>query len=238
MLLFLKEIFMNTMPKRAFHGGTNAVMSGRNGMSQFEISKRIYSSGILSRIELSMSAKLVLIALGNHYNPEKNGMFPSQKFISEQIGISLKSVERAIKELKNANLLVYVTKKVNCYYFTTKFFAEIKLSEDIGQIDGRNIGQIDGQTEKHEQKKNREGEKKSGGYQARSFMQQPKGMNYQPVKLDLRRDEENPWNDEAVARKFIADLRNSMANEYVRKKVHNVCEHWEARGVNLRELLG
>ena len=69
-------------------------------------------------------------------------------------------------------------------------------------------------------------------------MQQPKGMNYQPVKLDLRRDEENPWNDEAVARKFIADLRNSMANEYVRKKVHNVCEHWEARGVNLRELLG
>ena len=114
---------MNTMPKRAFHGGTNAVMSGRNGMSQFEISKRIYSSGILSRIELSMSAKLVLIALGNHYNPEKNGMFPSQKFISEQIGISLKSVERAIKELKNANLLVYVTKKVNCYYFTTKFFA-------------------------------------------------------------------------------------------------------------------
>ena len=63
MLLFLKEIFMNTMPKRAFHGGTNAVMSGRNGMSQFEISKRIYSSGILNRIKLSMSAKLVLIAL-------------------------------------------------------------------------------------------------------------------------------------------------------------------------------
>ena len=62
---------MNTMPKRAFHGGTNAVTSSRSGMSQFEISKRIYSSGILSRIELSMSAKLVLIALANHYNPEK-----------------------------------------------------------------------------------------------------------------------------------------------------------------------
>lgn len=236
MLLFLKEIFMNTMPKRAFHGGTNAVTSSRSGMSQFEISKRIYSSGILSRIELSMSAKLVLIALANHYNPEKSGMFPSQKFISEQVGISLKSVERAIKELKNANLLVYVTKKVNCYYFTAKFFAEIKMSDDIGHFDGRNNGQFDGQTEKHEQKKNMEGAKKSNGYQARSFMQQPKGVDYQPVKLDLRRDEETPWNDESVARRFVEGLRSSMGNAFVRQKVQNVCEHWAARGVNLMEL--
>lgn len=201
--------------------------------SQFLISKMIYSSGILNRISLSMSAKLVLMALANHYNPQKNGMFPSQKFMADQLGISLKSVERAIKELKNANLLMYVTKKVNRYYFTAKFFAEIKMSDNFGQNDGCDHRQIDAQTDKHEQKNNRVFSKKSNEQPRKPFVAQQKGVDYQPVKLDMRRDEQTPWNDFAVAQSYVDSLKASLHNAFVRQKVQDVCEHWNKQGHKL-----
>lgn len=199
-------------------------------LSQFEISKRIYSSGILSRVDLSMSAKLVLIALTNHYNPQKCGMFPSQKFVAEQLGVSLKSVERAVKELKNANLLVYVTKKVNCYYFTAKFFDEIKMSDHIGQNDGHEIGQNDALTYKHEQKNNSDFQKNYGERKAKTYGTQQKGIDYQPAKIDCRRDEQTPWNDFEVACNFVDSLKDSLSNVFIRQKVEAICDHWKSQG--------
>lgn len=207
-----------------------------NGLSQFEISKQIYFSGILNRINLSMSAKMVLIALANHYNPQKSGMFPSQKFISEQLGVSLKSVERAIKELKAANLVVYVTKKVNCYYFTAKFFDEIKLSDEYRQIVGSDTRQNVAQTDNHEQKKNRVFQKTFSAQRsnpAPAKTSQPKGMDYQPAVLDFSRDEETPWNDIEVAKQFICELKASMDNAFVKQRVQKILDHWRLLGHEL-----
>ncbi len=218
------------------HGNFDNVTMLNNGLSQFEISKQIYFSGILNRISLSMSAKMVLIALANHYNPQKSGMFPSQKFISEQLGVSLKSVERAIKELKTANLVVYVTKKVNCYYFTAKFFDEIKLSDEYRQIVGSDTRQNVAQTDNHEQKKNKVFQKtfsaqRSNPSPRKDF--QPKGMDYQPAVLDFSRDEETPWNDIGVAKQFIFELKGSMDNAFVKQRVQKILEHWRSLGHEL-----
>jgi len=77
-----------------------------NHVSQFEICKQIYTSGILNKVKLTPTSKLVLIALANHY-PK---VFPSQKFIADQLGITERSVIRAIQELKNKGLILYITK--------------------------------------------------------------------------------------------------------------------------------
>lgn len=120
-------------------------------INQFELSKMVYTSGFLAKVNLTPTAKLVLIALMQHYNANNAEMFPSQKFLSAQLGISEKSVERAIANLRDENLIFYVTQKVNKYRFTAHFFEQIKMSVDIRQNVGSYHRQNVGQTNNSEQ---------------------------------------------------------------------------------------
>jgi len=101
---------------------------GLNPSTSFEICKQIYTSGLFSKIKLSNSSKLVIIAMGNHYNPNKPDIFPSIKYLASQLGIGDRSVARAIVELKNAGLIIYETKNVNRYRFTNIFFEMINMA--------------------------------------------------------------------------------------------------------------
>ena len=111
-------------------------------ISSFEIVKQIYTSGMLASLKLSPSSKLVLIALANHYNPNKPDMFPSQDYLSKQLGISPRSIARAIKELSLVGVVIYETKNVNRYKFTSKFFDLAKLAYNTGQIDKSNYANL------------------------------------------------------------------------------------------------
>lgn len=101
-----------------------------HGYSQFELCKLIYTSGILNKIKLTPTSKLVLIALANHYNPDKADMFPSQEYLCRQLGISKRSVINAVNELKTKALIMYETKKVNRYVFTASFFKLINFAPE------------------------------------------------------------------------------------------------------------
>lgn len=125
-----------------------------NQFTQYELCKNIYSSGFFKKVKLKNTAKLVLIALANHYNAEKEDMFPSQRYLAEYLDISEKSVERAIAELRNAKIIIYVTQRVNHYKFTNYFYESVKMSENMRQDVGSVIRQNVGQTNKHEQRKN------------------------------------------------------------------------------------
>ena len=120
-------------------------------INQFELSKMVYTSGFLAKVNLTPTAKLVLIALMQHYNANNAEMFPSQKFLGAQLGISEKSVERAIANLRDENLIFYVTQQVNKYRFTAHFFEQIKMSVDHRQNVGSHHRQNVGQTNKDEQ---------------------------------------------------------------------------------------
>ena len=120
-------------------------------ITQFELSKLLYTSGFLTKINLTPTAKLVLMALIQHYNANNAEMFPSQKFLSLQLGISEKSVERAIANLSSENLISYITQKVNKYRFTAYFFEQIKMSVNRRQNVGCNHRQNVGQTNNAEQ---------------------------------------------------------------------------------------
>lgn len=92
------------------------------GFSQFELSKITLKN--LNKFKLSPTAKLVLLSLVDHYNPNKKDFYPAQQTMADNLGVNVSSVKRAIKELAQQGVIVYETKKVNRYKLTNKFFTQ------------------------------------------------------------------------------------------------------------------
>lgn len=134
----------------------NNVFEFRKTVTQFELTKIIYESAFFAKIPLTPSSKLFLWALCTHYNPDNETMFPSQATVAKRLGMSEKSAERAVKELKEKGLVDYETKKVNHYKFSQKFFSLVKMSvmsrQNVGCDDRQNVGQ----TNNKEQRNNKE----------------------------------------------------------------------------------
>jgi|GEM_PF-2383732 len=134
-------------------------------ITQFELSKMLYESEAFSRIELTASAKLFLWALCSHYNPDNETMFPAQATVAKRLGMSSRSAERAVKELRDKGLVTYTTKRVNHYVFSPYFFKLVglllvKKDDTLADMNRQNVGyshrQNVGLTNKHEQKKKKD----------------------------------------------------------------------------------
>lgn len=81
----------------------------------------------LSCLDLTPSTKLVCIYLTICYNPKNKYVFPKQSTVAEKMGISERTVTRAINELVDKD---FCTKKrkpygSNLYTFTDTFFETI-----------------------------------------------------------------------------------------------------------------
>ena len=98
---------MQTMKKEAAHGFT-----------QFELTTGIIIK--LNTFNLTPTAKLVLLYLTTCYNPEHAEVFPKQKTIADKLGVSERSVMRAIQELFNDGLILIECKYTNRYKFTSR----------------------------------------------------------------------------------------------------------------------
>lgn len=142
---------LNQQTKRKEGKGGNDNLVTISSVSQYELVNAIYDSRILSSTKLTPSAKLVLIGIARHYNPAKQDCYPSYSFMCDHLGISKKSMERAIKELVSAGFITYRTQKVNRYRFTGHFFASVNLTVNMRQNDGSDMRQNDAQTNNHEQ---------------------------------------------------------------------------------------
>lgn len=115
---------MNTVKKHAQHG-----------FSQFTLTQNLLNN--LSQFKLTPTAKLVLLELSSFYNPNKADMFPKQKTLAKKIGISERSVVRAVQELLNEGLIIVECKYTNRYKFTSRIVSQRpeNMSEDFGQND-------------------------------------------------------------------------------------------------------
>ena len=102
------------------------------GVSQFELSKITLKN--LNKFDLSPTGKLVLLSLIDCYNPRSEEIFPKQSTIADNLGISIKSVQRSIKELADAQVVIYETKSTNRYKLTSTFFDLLKMSHNTPKI--------------------------------------------------------------------------------------------------------
>lgn len=115
----------------------------QHGFSQFRLTNKTVNN--LSQFDLTPTAKLVLVYLTTCYNPKKADMFPKQKTIAMKLGISERSIVRAISELIKAGLIVVECKYSNRYKFTSKIvskspeieknFEAENMSDDLSQND-------------------------------------------------------------------------------------------------------
>jgi DNA-binding Lrp family transcriptional regulator len=60
-------------------------------------------------------------------------MKPSIEYMSDKLGISVRAIHRAIKELSARGLITYETNKVNHYKFTAIFMSEMQAGKGTGQ---------------------------------------------------------------------------------------------------------
>ena len=87
-------------------------------MTQFRFTNKIINS--LALYDITPVSKLVLLYLSSCFNPKNQDVFPKQETISSTLGISKRSVIRAIDDLLNAGLIMLERKGSNRYTFTEK----------------------------------------------------------------------------------------------------------------------
>lgn len=115
---------MNTAKKQCTHA-----------FSQFTLTNKLLQN--LYKYKLTPTAKLVLLELSTYYNPKHADIFPKQRTLADKIGVSERSIVRAISELVKAGLIIIECKYTNHYKFLPKIVSECaeNLSEDLRQDD-------------------------------------------------------------------------------------------------------
>ena len=111
---------VNTAEKHAVHG-----------FSQIKLTNWLLNN--LSQFNLKPTTKLVLLYLSGCYNPKHADVFPKQKTIALQMGISERSVISAIQELHKEGLVISERKYTNRYKFTSRILNLGALEEDFLQ---------------------------------------------------------------------------------------------------------
>lgn len=89
-----------------------------HGFSQFELSKNVLNN--LYKFKLTPTSKLVLLYLVDCYNENHQEVFPKQRTIADKLGVTERSVIRAIQELNKEGLILITNKLSNIYRFTSK----------------------------------------------------------------------------------------------------------------------
>ena len=177
-----------------------------------------YVLNILSSLDLTPTAKLVLIELCDHYNPGKEDVFPSQEYISKRLGVSLRQVKDSITQLRKQNIIL-ITKKANLnhYYFSNTFFALIgcenrtlKSAESAPAC----IEQI------REQKNNR----------ISFFQKKSAGQIEATTKLineSFNIEHKSPMDDFETAKNWLAGLtENELKHQFIKLRADEVKKNW------------
>jgi len=197
----------------------------KNSFTQFELSKLLITSKFFSKIKVSPSARLVLIVLCSHY-PR---MYPSIKTIQEESGIASKtSVISSLKELSGLGFILYETKNVNHYSFTSYFFESLKVEPE--RYENWNC---DSTKNEHKQI-NYQNNNKNNNFKifSEEKRKQPKyyhnnhikGINY-PKYKPLNNKKESPLDmDKKQATEFIKNLPLNLQNSFFARELK---KKWE-----------
>jgi DNA-directed RNA polymerase specialized sigma subunit len=197
--------------------------------TNYELVRNIYFSGALNTLKITPTAKLVLIGLLNHYNPNNADMFPSISYLAKQLGISERSISRAIVDLKNAGLILYETKNVNRYRFTSIFFNIANLSNTPCQNGNNDHDKL---SNKHVNKPliNNNFKNFKNNFSAVQGIipktaEQTKQEINKSLNLNTQEVVKSPYNDKQTAIELINDL-HKQNNDISIMIINKLIKHW------------
>lgn len=185
-------------------------------ITSFWITKKIYEEKLAQKFSLKPATHLVLIALSSHYNDDKKCMYPGQEYIAEHCNISIRTVQRAVKELTNKGLILVECNHSNTYAFTGIFFEAVKLtactSQDVTKMH-------DKLSSKHDNKQINNNKKN------KSVFCRQDGVKYQsakPIIQQIKKDRTtsiNPFASKADALKFIKShpVETELDQEFIKR---------------------
>lgn len=104
--------------------------------TQFDLTKNALNN--LSQYNITPTAKLVLLYLTDCYNPNHADVFPKQKTIALKLGISERSVVRAIQELFKASLILIECKTTNRYILMLNSTSQLSQNDKLSQTECQN----------------------------------------------------------------------------------------------------
>lgn len=215
------------------------------GLSQFELSKLVLRN--LNNYKLSPTTKLVLLALVDRLP----NIFPSQKTLSDQLGISIASVKRAIAELRNQKIIITSNNdkfKTLDYKFTGTFYAQNKLIPPSAQKELQTGINLSDKEKKEETKKeyffslnksssktgikskiNKAWYSKNNDYKKRKYESNshitgtntPNTMEKQPPRTN-----KSPYTDKETAIQYIIEMQAYYDKPIIKKQVDKVAQLW------------
>ena len=106
-------------------------------LTQFDLTKKILNN--LSQIDITPTAKLVLLYLTSCYNPKHADVFPKQKTIALKLGISERSVIRAVQELFKAGLILVECKSTNRYKIIPYSTSQLSQNDNLSSTECKNV---------------------------------------------------------------------------------------------------
>lgn len=109
----------------------------KEDFTQFELTKTILNN--LSQYDITPTAKLVLLYLTDCYNPKHADVFPKQKTIALKLGISERSVMRAVQELFKAGLILIEYKHTNRYILMPNSASQLSHSDKLSNNKCQNV---------------------------------------------------------------------------------------------------
>lgn len=106
-------------------------------VTQFDLTNNILNN--LSQYDLTPTAKLVLLYLTTCYNPKHADVFPKQKTIADKIGVSERSVIRAVQELFKAGLILIECKHTNRYKLMLNSTSQLSQNDKLSLTECQNV---------------------------------------------------------------------------------------------------
>lgn len=122
--LFVK--FCLTFYIAIVHGYNSIIMN-----TAFDLNKILLNN--FFKFDLTNTCKLVLLSLVDCYNPKNKYVFPKQSTIAKKLGITEKSVKRAIKALEKLSIISKTRKFYNVYMINIKEILN-KVQIDLSKV--------------------------------------------------------------------------------------------------------
>ena len=191
-------------------------------ITQFELSNLIRKCKLFSKIKLAPSTRLVLESLVFHYP----NIRVKAETIADETGCGLKSIENALKELKEKNLIVITyTGRSSIFHLTPFFYSLLEITDQIPK-NVRNRSAKIAVPHNKEKKENYKEKSFNKVYEIPNHTKSPERTRAE-IKATLIKDDKSPMTDKETAIKYVADLSEMMDNQIIQSQVNKVKQKWD-----------